>query len=56
MSEEKKEVEVDVNVESDDFKAGYRQGYLDGMEAMADKVIEKLHKVNENVKAGTDDK
>lgn len=50
-NEEKK----DINVESDDFKAGYRQGYLDGMEAMADKVIEKLHKVNEKVKAGTDD-
>lgn len=53
MSEEKKE--VDINVESEDFKAGYRQGYLDGMEAMADKVIEKLHKVNEKVKASTDD-
>ena len=47
-NEEKK----DVNVESDDFKAGYRQGYLDGMEAMADKVIEKLHNIG---KEHTDD-
>lgn len=44
-TEEKKK---DINVESEDFKAGYRQGYIDGMEAMADKVIEKI-------KAGTDD-
>lgn len=49
MSEEKKE---SVNVESDDFKAGYRQGYLDGMEAMADKVIERLHNIG---KEHTDD-
>lgn len=47
-NEEKK----DVNVESDDFKAGYRQGYLDGMEAMADKVIERLHNIG---KEHTDD-
>lgn len=47
-NEEKK----DVNAESDDFKAGYRQGYLDGMEAMADKVIERLHNIG---KEHTDD-
>ena len=41
-----------INVESDDFKAGYRQGYLDGMEAMADKVIERLHNIG---KEHTDD-
>ena len=42
-TEEKKK---DLNVESEDFKAGYRQGYIDGMSEMADKVIEKLHKIN----------
>lgn len=42
-TEEKKK---DVNVESEDFKAGYRQGYIDGMNKMADKVIEKLRSIN----------
>ena len=44
MSEERKEnvEEKDVNVDSPEFRAGYRQGYLDGMEAMADKITEKL--------------
>lgn len=50
MSEEKKE--ADININTEDFKAGYRQGYLDGMEAMADKVIERLHNIG---KEHTDD-
>lgn len=45
-TEEKKK---DINVESDDFKAGYRQGYIDGMEEMADKVIKRLHKLNKEI-------
>lgn len=49
MAEEEKK---DVNINSDDYKAGYRQGYLDGMEAMADKVIERLHNIG---KEHTDD-
>ena len=51
-TEEKKK---DINVESDDFKAGYRQGYLEGFEAACDKVLEKLHAANEHVKKDTDD-
>lgn len=39
--------EIDVN--SEEFKAGYRQGYIDGMDAMADRILAKLRK------AGTDD-
>lgn len=48
MSEERKEniEEKDVNVDSPEFRAGYRQGYLDGMEAMADKITEKLKNLN----------
>lgn len=52
MSEEKKsgryewQEPKDINTKSDDFRAGYHQGYIDGMESMADKVIERLHKIN----------
>ncbi len=48
MSEERKEniEEKDINVNSPEFRAGYRQGYLDGMEAMADKITEKLKNLN----------
>lgn len=37
---------ADVDVNSKEFKAGYRQGYIDGMNEMADKVIERLRKIN----------
>lgn len=48
MSEERKEnvEEKDIKVDSPEFRAGYRQGYLDGMEAMADKITEKLKAIN----------
>lgn len=48
MGEERKEnvEEKDIKVDSPEFRAGYRQGYLDGMEAMADKVTEKLKNLN----------
>lgn len=42
-TEEKKK---DINVESEDFKAGYRQGYIDGADNMADRILAKLHKIN----------
>ena len=50
-NEEKK----DVNVESDDFKAGYRQGYLDGINAMGEKILDKLRALNMRHNAGTND-
>lgn len=53
MSEEKKEKDIDINTE--DYKAGYRQGYLDGMNAMGDKILDKLRALNMKHNAGTDD-
>lgn len=52
MSEERKEniEEKDIKVDSPEFRAGYRQGYLDGMEAMADKITEKLKALNFSAK------
>lgn len=47
--------ENDVNVNSEDFKAGYRQGYLEGFEAACDKVLEKLHEANNHIKKDADD-
>lgn len=44
----------DIKINSEDFKAGYRQGYLEGFEAACDKVLEKLHAANENIKKDTD--
>lgn len=41
-----------VNIDSEDFKAGYRQGYIDGMEEMADKVIERLHNLDKELNDG----
>ena len=57
MSEERKEnvEEKDIKVDSHEFRAGYRQGYLDGMEAMADKITEKLKALGISVKTSTDD-
>lgn len=49
QTENKKE-EIDINSET--FKAGYRQGYIDGMEEMADKVIKRLHNLNEELNDG----
>lgn len=46
---------ADVNVNSEDFKAGYRQGYIDGMNAAADRVLEMLNKLEEKNKQSTDD-
>ncbi len=52
MSEEIKEniEEKDINVNSPEYRAAYRQGYLDGMEAMADKITEKLKALNLSAK------
>ena len=48
MSEEKKfgryewQEPKDINTKSDDFRAGYRQGYIDGMNTAADKILGML--------------
>ena len=45
----------DINTKSDDFRAGYRQGYIDGMEAAADRILGMFNKLEEKNKQSTDD-
>ena len=47
MDQTEKKENIDVNSET--FKAGYRQGYIDGMEEMANKVIERLHNLDKEL-------
>ena len=54
MDEHTKPDQQSVNIDSEDFKAGYRQGYLEGFEAACDKVLEKLHAANGHLKKDTD--
>ena len=49
------EIKKEINTNSEDFKAGYRAGYIDGMNNMADKVMVKLRDLNRRVKKDTDD-
>ena len=39
----------------DEYRSAYRQGYIDGMNEMADKVMVKLRDLNRRVKKDTDD-
>lgn len=36
----------DIQINSEDFKVGYRQGYVDGMNAAADRILAKLKEIN----------
>lgn len=56
MSEERKEnvEEKGINVNSPEFRSGYRQGYLDGMRVMADKVTAKLKDLNLSITSNGD--
>lgn len=54
MSEYINNDQHDVKTDSEDFKAGYRQGYIDGMNEMADKVVVKLRELNSRVKKDID--
>ena len=47
--------EQDVNINSEDFKAGYRQGYIDGMNDTADKVLDMMKEIERKQKQSTDD-
>lgn len=49
---------TDINVNSEDFKAGYRQGYIDGATEVADRVtvmIEEYNKKRDEAKKSTDE-
>lgn len=52
---ETEERNINIDVNSETFKAGYRQGYLDGMNAMGEKILDKLRALNMRHNAGTDD-
>lgn len=47
------DIEKDINIQSEDFKSGYRQGYIDGMNAAADRILEMFNELEE--KQSTDD-
>ena len=52
------DIEKDINVQSDDFKSGYRQGYIDGMNAAADRILGMFNELEEKQKeseTSTDD-
>jgi hypothetical protein len=40
----------DINTKSDDFRAGYRQGYIDGMNTAADKILGMLVSIDKDKK------